>query len=129
MACVESIADESLFDADLKAEENRKTMKEIEMYFEIKDYINPFNREASLPELKLQIIASSYECTEDAFIIVIYVANKWNNYLIDGLAKCIEEKYSEKLSCTSLCEYMFIEVIKNYLYTVKYYINSSHKHK
>ena len=74
-----------------KPEENRKTIQEIEIYFEIKDYIDLLNREASLPELKLQVIASVYECTKDSFIIVFYVANKWNNYLIDRMAKCIKK--------------------------------------
>ena len=87
------------------------------------------NREASLPELKLQVIASAYECTKDSFIIVFYVANKWNNYLINGMAKCIEEKYLGKISCAAVCEYMFIEVISNYLYAAKYYISSSHAYK
>ena len=87
------------------------------------------NREASLPELKLQVIASAYECTKDSFIIVFYVANKWKNYLIDGMVKCIKEKYLEKNSRVAVCEYMFIEVISNYLHAVKYYISSSHTYK
>ena len=133
LTCAEPKVDEapvSLVDTDEnKAEENRKTIQEIEIYFENKDYIDLLNREASLPELKLQEITSAYECTKDSFIIVFYVANKWNNYLIDGMAKCIEEKYLEKILCAEVCEYMFIEVISNYLYTAKHYISSSHAYK
>ena len=132
LTCAEPKVDEalvSLVDADeKKAEENRKTIQEIEIYFEIKDYIDLLSREASLPELNLQVIASAYECTKDSFIIVFYIANKWNNYLIDRMTKCIEE-YLEKISRAAVCEYMFIEVISNYLYAAKYYISSSHAYK
>ena len=63
LTCAEPKVDEapvSLVDADEnKAEENRKTIQEIEIYFENKDYIDLLNRDASLPELKLQVIASA----------------------------------------------------------------------
>ena len=40
-----------------------------------------------------------------------------------------KKKYLEKISRAAVCEYMFIEVISNYLYAVKYYISSSHAYK
>ena len=119
----EIMPDESSFDepsgacaaVDFNKEENQKTIKEIELFFEIKDYICLLNREACLPQLKLQIIASTYECTKDRFCIVVYMANKWKNFLVDGLAKCIKEKYAEKVSQERvLCEYVFVEVVKDY---------------
>ena len=80
----------------VKAEvEVEKTAKEIELYHHIKTYVSLLNKDASIEQAKLYIIASACECTLDSFIIVIYAAKKWKNFLLDGLSKYIEEKYQE----------------------------------
>ena len=109
-----------------KDEENLRHLKEVEIYFVMKDYIDLLNKNASLPQFRLKVIASGYQATNENLILVFYVANKWREYFIDCLAKYIGEQWSDKMSKRISCNYMFIEVVKDYLYVAKYYIESPH---
>ena len=121
-----SVAEKELEVQNKKDEENLRHLTEVEIYVTMKNYIDLPNRNACLPQFRLKVIASGYQTTEESIIIVFYVANKWQEYFIDGLAKCIEEKWFETLSKRIVCNYMFIEVIKDFLYAIKYYIDSPH---
>ena len=112
-----------------KDEENLRHLKEVEIYFIMKDYIDLLNKNVSLPQFKLKVIASGYQATNENLMLVFYVANKWREYFVDGLAKCIEEQWYNKMSKRISCNYMFIEVVKDYLYVAKYYIESPHTMK
>ena len=130
LTCVEkSVEQVELEKKNKKDEENLRHLKEVEIYFIMKDYINLLNKNVSLPQFKLKVIASGYQATNENLMLVFYVANKWREYFVDGLAKCIEEQWYNKMSKRISCNYMFIEVVKDYLYVAKYYIESPHTMK
>ena len=87
-----SVAEKELEDQNKEDEKNLRHLKEVEIYFTMKNYIDLLNRNTCLPQFRPKVIASGYQTTEESIIIVFYVANKWQEYFIDGLAKCIEEK-------------------------------------
>ena len=110
---------------DLVKEEADKTSKEVELFHEIKTYIIELNGEATNELAKLYVIASAYECNLDDFVIVIYAAKRWKNFLLDGLCKYIEEKSQEKIGDFTIpCEFKAFEVIPGLLYSYHYYICS-----
>ena len=128
LRCYETMSKETA-GAGAVFEEIDKTAKEVQLFHGIKNYMILLNKEASLEQSKLYIIASAYECTLSSFCIVVYAAKKWREFLIDRLAKCIEEKYQEKIGKRVLCEYVAVEVIPGYLYSTKCYIESMHRNK
>ena len=87
-----SVAEKELEDQNKEDEKNLRHLKEVEIYFTMKNYIDLLNRNTCLPQFRPKVIASGYQTTEESIIIVFYVANKWQEYFIDGLAKFIEEK-------------------------------------
>ena len=109
-----------------KDTDDLRYIKEVELYFTMKEYIGLLNKNACLPQFRLKVTASGYQITRESIVLVFYVANKWKEYFIDGLAKCIKEQWEQKLSKRVCCNYMFIEVVKDYLYPAKYYIDSPH---
>ena len=130
LTCVEkSVEQVELEKKNKKDEENLRHLKEVEIYFIMKDYIDLLNKNVSLPQFKLKVITSGYQATNENLMLVFYVANKWREYFVDGLAKCIEEQWYNKMSKRISCNYMFIEVVKDYLYVAKYYIESPHTMK
>ena len=121
-----SVEQKEVKDKNKKDAADLRYIKEVEIYFAMKNYIDILNKNAAIPQFKLNIIASGYRTTKHNVVHVFYVAKKWKEYFVDGLAKCIEENWEEKLSKRVCCDYVFIEVVKDYLYTAKYYIESEH---
>ena len=74
----------------LHEERCRRYAAETKIYFIIKEFINTLNKHALSPLHTLKIVASGYRSTKTHFEIVTYSADKWKQFLIDGLAKCIE---------------------------------------
>ena len=53
---------------------------------------------------------------------MIYAAKKWENYLVDGFAKYVEEKYQEKFQGWLFpCEFLVTEVIANNLFVYRFF--------
>ena len=135
LTCVETIdvtpagtcAVADVKNVDLVKEEADKKAKEVELYQEIKTYMIELNREATNELAKLYVIASAYECNLEHFVIVIYAARRWKNFLLDGLCKYIKEKYQEKIGGFTIpCEFKAFQVIPGHLYSYRYYIRSFH---
>ena len=108
-----SVAQKEMEEQNKKDADDLRYLKEVELYFTMKEYIDILNRNACIPQFKLKVIASGYQTTKENLIIVFYVANKWREYFVDGLAKCIEEKWEEMPSKRIVCNYMYIEAIKD----------------
>ena len=112
---------------DLVKEEADNKVKEVELYHEINSYIIELNREATNKLAELYVIASACECNLEHFVIAMYAARRWKNFLLDGLCKYIEEKYQEKIGGFTIpCEFKAFEVIPGHLYSYRYYILSFH---
>ena len=108
-------------------ERARRYSAETKIYFIMKDFINILNQNAISPEFVLKIIASGYQTTKEQYIIVFYVVNKWEGYFVDGLGKCIEENWKQKLNVDIECEYDHQEMLKDHLYIVRYFVKSQHQ--
>ena len=110
----------------LQEERVKRYGAEVKIYFLMKDFINVLNQNAITPEFALKVIASGYRQTKDEFQIVFYVADQWQRYFVDGLAKCIEENWTAELNTQIPCDYNLVEVLKDKLYVVTYRVKSDH---
>ena len=110
----------------LHEERCRRYAAETKIYFVIKEFINTLNKNAISPLHTLKIVASGYRTTLTHFEIVTYSADKWKKYFIEGLAKCIEEKWEHELNAQKRCDYTYIENIKDKLYMACYKVESDH---
>ena len=110
----------------LHEERCKRYAAETKIFFIIKDFINTLNKNALSPQHMLKVIASGYRGTKTHFEIIIYSGDKWQQYFIDGLAKCIEENWQEELKTKNACEYTYIEAIKDMLYVANYRVKSDH---
>ena len=110
----------------LEEERQKRYAAEIKIYFIMKDFINLLNLNAISPEFTVKVIASGYQKTKDEFQIIFYVANKWERYFVDALAKCIEENWVQELNVNLPCNYDLQEVLKGRLYVARYRIKSDH---
>ena len=68
LRCYETMSKETA-GAGAVFEEIDKTAKEVQLFHEIKNYMILLNKEASLEQSKLYIIASAYECTLRASVL------------------------------------------------------------
>ena len=107
-------------------EEERVTRysAEVKIYFLLRDYINVNN--AIAPESTLKIIASGYRQTKDEYQVILYSADEWKRYFVDGLAKALEESWQAELNTSVECNYNLVEVLKDKLYVTTYRIKSDH---
>ena len=95
----------------------------MELFYGMKSYLNKISQEKN----NFQINSISYAFEIDDFVIMIYSALKWHNYLIDGFSKYFEEKYQEKRGeWVVACRTIINEVIPNYLYTYRFCFESKH---
>ena len=53
--------------AQQKKDEEERTKKEIELYYEIRNYLNIINQEPSLEQSKLNVISTAYVCEPNDF--------------------------------------------------------------
>ena len=124
------LADEAVL-ADIaqeKRDEEERARREIELYYDMRNYVNLLNQKPSLEQSRLKIISTAYVCEIDHSVFLVYSAKKWENFLVDGFAKYFEEKYKEKLGEWLIpCEFVVTETIPNYLYTYRFLIESKHK--
>ena len=121
LTCYEpSVAEMEQKEEKQEKENDMKHIKEVELYFTMK------NENASLPQFKLKVIASGYQTMKENLIILFYVTNQRQDYFVDDMVKCIEEQWESNMSRRICCNYMFIEVVKDYLYCAKYYTESKH---
>ena len=110
----------------LHEERCKRYAAEAKIYFIIKEFINTLNKNAISPEFMLKVIATGYRCTKKHFELVVYSADRWEKYFIDGLAKCIEENWMEELNAQKRREYVYVEAIKDMLYVTTYRVESDH---
>ena len=104
----------------LDEEREKRYTAETKIYFIMKDFINVLNLNAISPEFALKVVASDYQKTKEEFQIIFYVANKWERYFVDGLAKRIEENWAQELNVNIPCDYDLQEVLKDRLYVARY---------
>ena len=129
LTCKEKVVD---FDREevereiLEEERVKRYSAEVKIYFLLKDYINVMNRNAITPEYTLKIVASGYKQTKDEFQVVLYSADEWKRYFVDGLAKVLEESWQAELNTTVNCDYNLVEILKDKLYVKTYRIKSDH---
>ena len=70
LKCEENFDEAKLADiAREKAEEEEKTRKDIELYHEIRAYVNLINLEPSLEQSKLKVISTAFACEIDDFFL------------------------------------------------------------
>ena len=110
----------------LEEEREKRYTAETKIFFIMKDFINILNQNAISPEFVLKVIASGYKKTKDEFQTIFYVANKWERYFVDGLAKCIEENWTQELNINLPCEQDLQEVLKDRLYVARYRVKRDH---
>ena len=129
LACKEKIVDfdrEEVEKEILEEERVKRYMAELKIYFTLKEFIRVLNQNAITPEYTLKIVASGYKQTKDDFQIILYSADEWKKYFIDGLAKIVEEHWQAELNMQTECNYNLVEVLKDKLYVTTYTIKSDH---
>ena len=82
-----SVAQKQMEEQNKKDADDLRYLKEVELYFTMKEHIDILNRNACIPHFKLKVIASVYQTTKENLIIVFYVANKWRNKFCRWLSK------------------------------------------
>ena len=110
----------------LEEERAKRYAAEVKIYFIMKEFIKVLNQNAITPEFALKVIASGYRQTKDEYQIIFYVADEWQRYFVDGLAKCIEENWAKELNINVPCEYNLVEVLKDKLYVATYRVKGDH---
>ena len=129
LICKEKVVDfdrEEVEKEILEEERIKRYSAEVKIYFLLKDYINVMKRNAITHEYTLKIVASGYKQTKDEFQVVLYSADEWKRYFVDGLAKVLEEIWQAELNTTVTCDYNLVEILKNKLYVTTYRIKSDH---
>ena len=110
-------------------EENKKSKRwsgEIKIFFMLRDYINVLNATALMPTFTLKGVAFAYRKKENFFEIIIYTAEKWQEYFVSGLAKILQEHWLAEVGEIVEAKYSHIELVKQKLYITNYLIPSSH---
>ena len=110
----------------LEEKRAKRYAAEVKIYFIMKEFIKVLNQNAITPEFALKVIASGYRQTKDEYQIIFYVADEWQRYFVDGLAKCIKENWAKELNINVPCEYNLVEVLKDKLYVATYRVKSDH---
>ena len=105
--------------------EEKKVKKEIELFNFLKNYVDILNKEETCEQGRLNVGATGLACEVKHFCFIIYAAKRWPNFLVDGLAKCVEEKYDEIWTIPS--EYIVTEVVPSHLYIYRFLIDSKHE--
>ena len=110
----------------LEEERVKRYTAEVKIYFALKEFMRVLNQNAITPEYTLKVVASGYKQTKDNYQIIVYSADEWKRYFIDGLAKIIEEHWQAELNMETECNYNLVEVLKDKLYVTTYTIKSDH---
>ena len=128
LSCKETID----FDRDqvekeiLEEERVKRYTAEVKIYFALKEFIGVLNQNAITPEYTLKVVASGYKQIKDDYQIIVYNADEWKRYFIDGLAKIIEEHWQAELNTQAECNFETVQVLKDRLYVTTYSIKSDH---
>ena len=97
--------------------EEKKVKKEIELFNFLKNYVDILKKEETCEQGRLNIVATGLACEVKHFCFIIYAAKRWPNFLVDGLAKYVEEKYDEIVQRWTIpSEYIVTEVVPSHLY-------------
>ena len=108
--------------------EEKKVKKGIELFNFLKYYVDILNKEETCEQERLNVVATGLACEVKHFCFIIYAAKSWPNFLVDGLAKYVEEKYDEIVQRWTIpCEYMVTEVVPSHLYVFRFLIDSKHE--
>ena len=110
----------------LEEERVKRYSAEVKIYFLITEFITVLNQNAITPEYTLKIVASGYEQIKEDFQIILYSADEWKRYFVDGLAKVLEDHWEAELKIKAECHYNLVEVIKDKSYVTTYKIKSDH---
>ena len=110
----------------LEEERVKRYTAEVKIYFALKEFIRVLNQNAITPEYALKVVASGYKQTKDDYQIIIYSADEWKRYFIDGLAKIIEEHWHAELNTQAEFNFETVQVLKDRLYVTTYTIKSDH---
>ena len=110
-------------------EETKKSMRyagEIKIFFMLRDYVNMINACAITPSFTLKVVAFAYKLRKNYSEILIYTADRWQQYFVSGLAKILEEHWLEEIQETVTAQYSHIEIVNQKLYVTNYLIPSEH---
>ena len=75
--------------------EEKKVKKEIELFNFLKNYVDILNKEETCTQFELNVVTTGLACEVKHFCFVVYDARRWPNFLVDGLAKYVEEKHDQ----------------------------------
>ena len=108
--------------------EEQKVKEEIELFNFLKNYADILNKEETCTQFKLNVVATGLACEVKHFCFVVYAARRWPNFLVNGLAKYVEEKYDEIVHTWTIpCEYIVTEVVPDHLYVYRFLIDSKYE--
>ena len=128
---IELKCDESKIDEEgmkKQEKEDEKVSNEIELFNFLKNYIDVLNREKTCQNGRLKVITTGMACEVTNFSFIIYAARRWPNFLVDGFAKYIEEKYDEIVQRWTIpCEFIVTEAVPAHLYMYRFLIDSMHE--
>ena len=86
------------------------------------------NREETCQNDRLKVIATGMALEVTHFSFIIYAARRWPNFLVDALAKYVEEKYDEIVQRWTIpCEFFVTAVVPTHLYMYRFLIDSMHE--
>ena len=107
-------------------QKSRRWSNEVKIFFMLREYLNAINAHTLMPQCKLKIIAMAYRQKKIFFEIIIYSADKWQNYFINGLRNILKENWLSEIGEDQKIELEQTEVIKDKIYTTTYLIKSKH---
>ena len=110
----------------LEEERIRRWQAEVKIYFHMKEFIMVMNQNPPSVEYCLKMIASGYREIKKEYEIVFYSADQWNNNMIHGISKVIEEKWTDELKMKTNVDYNLLEIERKKLYLTTFTIKSDH---
>ena len=114
---------------DKMGEENMKSKRligEIKIFFMLQDYLKVINACSITPSFILKIVCLTYRKKKEHFEIVIYSADKWQQYFVSGISNILEENWIVEVGEEVTIDYSHSEIMKDKLYISVFLIPSKH---
>ena len=103
-------------------QKHKRLSNEVKIFFMLREYLNAINAHMLMPQCKLKIIAMAYRQKKIFFEIIIYSADKWQNYFINGLRNILKENWLTEIGEDQKIELEQTEIVKDGIYTTAYLI-------
>ena len=107
-------------------QKHRRLSNEVNIFFMLREYLNAINAHTLMPQCKLKIIVMAYRQKKYFFEIIIYSADKWQNYFINRLRNILKENWLSEIGEDQKIDLEPTEIVKDRIYATTYLIKSKH---